>query len=254
MENVNVKNDNNKINSAVILAAGMGLRLNSFFNNAPKGFLKVGGQSLIEQSIEKLNKVGINNIIIVTGYLSEFYDKLAEKFDFVKTVKNVNYEVSGSLYSFYCAKDALQTKSDSFLVLESDIIYEVKALEALIDFEKNNAVLMSGLTYSGDEVYVETTGDRIVDMAKNKRMLESVNGEFVGISKISKKLYEKIVTKVEAMLENTLDGEYEYSIVQASKSTPIYYLKIDNLIWAEIDNYNHFNRVKKVILPKLQSM
>ena len=52
-----------KIKTAVILAAGMGSRLQDITGgNLPKGFIKVNGKSLIERSIEKLRSLGIEKI------------------------------------------------------------------------------------------------------------------------------------------------------------------------------------------------
>jgi len=58
---------------AVILAAGVGLRINNISKDKPKGFIEINGKSLIQRSIKLLKKSGINNIYIVTGYKKEFF-------------------------------------------------------------------------------------------------------------------------------------------------------------------------------------
>ena len=58
---------------AVILAAGRGSRINDISKNVPKGFIEINGQSLINRSIELLQKSEINNIYIVTGYKRKFF-------------------------------------------------------------------------------------------------------------------------------------------------------------------------------------
>ena len=60
--------------TAVILAAGMGTRLRESHTGMPKGFLCLGEQPIVVESIARLRKAGINNILIVTGHLSEFYE------------------------------------------------------------------------------------------------------------------------------------------------------------------------------------
>lgn len=47
------------INSAIILAAGMGSRIKSISKNKPKSFIEIEGKSLIERSIENLIDSGI---------------------------------------------------------------------------------------------------------------------------------------------------------------------------------------------------
>ena len=56
---------------AIILAAGRGTRLNHYTDNLPKGMLLFAGETLIERQIRLFNSVGINDIIIITGYKSE---------------------------------------------------------------------------------------------------------------------------------------------------------------------------------------
>ena len=67
---------------AVILAAGLGSRLRPFTNEVPKAMVKYRGQEIIAHQIDTLKKVGIKNIIIVTGYKSEILEKyLSSKYD-----------------------------------------------------------------------------------------------------------------------------------------------------------------------------
>ena len=64
---------------AILLAAGMGTRLRPLTLTTPKSLVKVNGQPILERQIEFLKEKGINEIIIVTGYLKEKFDYLKEK-------------------------------------------------------------------------------------------------------------------------------------------------------------------------------
>ena len=239
------------INTAVILAAGMGTRLRKVLKNVPKGFLEIEGNSLIKLSVEKILNVGISKVVIVTGYLSEYYVDFAQNYNGVELVQNKSYFNSGSMYSLYCAKGFIE---DSFLLLESDLVYEQKAIEELIYFHKENAILLSGFTNSGDEVYVETENDKITDMSKDKSKLNNITGELVGISKISYRMFKEMINNSEEYFKSDLNLDYEYCIVDTAKKYPVYYIKIDDLIWAEIDDESHLNRVKKQIYPRLKGL
>ncbi len=87
------------VRQAVILGAGLGCRLKGVIDDRPKGFLQLGGRPIIEESIAKLIRSGINDIIIVTGYCFEFYDRLAEKYPFVRTVQSPEFATTGSMMS-----------------------------------------------------------------------------------------------------------------------------------------------------------
>ena len=174
---------------AVILAAGMGTRLRDSHVGMPKGFLQLGGKPIIVESIERLRAAGIKQIIIVTGHLSEFYEALAERDDNIITVHNPKYAESGSMYSLWCAYDRID---GSFLLLESDLIYEQRALTTLMNGPEE-AILLSGKTNAGDEVYVETEGEffagHLYNMSKDVDALGATpRGELVGITRISSEL------------------------------------------------------------------
>ena len=62
-----------RVNTAVILAAGMGIRLRNVIGFSPKGMLKVDGKSIIVRSLESLKKEGIKRVVIVTGFQESKY-------------------------------------------------------------------------------------------------------------------------------------------------------------------------------------
>ena len=106
---------------SVILAAGMGKRLNPTIGNIPKGLIKIGKKTLLERSLEILFKNRIKEVIIVIGYLgSMIKDKLGNSYSGVKIkyIWNKEYTNSGSMYSLSKAKDIID---DDVILLESDL-------------------------------------------------------------------------------------------------------------------------------------
>ena len=242
----------NMITTAVILAAGMGTRLKELGREAPKGFLRLGTKTIIEESLDKLKAAGINRVILVTGHLYEMYDALAKKSGgFAETVRNDVYANSGSGYSLYTARKVLKP-GEGFLLLESDLIYEARALRIALEDPTSDAILLSGRTDSGDEVYVETKGGRLVAMAKDRTKLgPGIEGELVGISKISGELYGEFCRAAERLFEKSLKVEYETGLTETAKTYPIPCRLIPDLAWAEIDDENHLARAKTKVYPKL---
>ena len=56
---------------AIILAAGIASRLRPLTDNCPKCLLEIGGKCLLQRSFDGLIKNGINDFVVVTGYLHE---------------------------------------------------------------------------------------------------------------------------------------------------------------------------------------
>lgn len=255
------------IKTAVILAAGMGSRLQEITNDMlPKGLIKVNGKSLVERSIEKLRSLGIEKVYIVTGHLNEFYDELAKENSYIQTRKNRKYKATGSMTSLAILEDELK---EDFLLLESDLIYEVYGLIKVINHEKDDCVLLSGSTNSGDECYVEVRDENLYKISKNIEEIRQVYGELVGISKISVELYKEMLKQYKAFnnrindykneesffkSENKKAKKYDYedAIFDVAQKRKVGYLKIDNLVWGEIDDKSHLERIKTLVLPKLE--
>ena len=123
---------------AVILAAGTGSRIREF-HALPKGFITLGDQTLIQQSIEKLQACGVQNILIVTGYAAEFYEALAKENKKINTIYNAHYQNYGSLFSLYCAKDHVK---EDFLIVESDLIYDPNLIRQIMNSGKENLLVL----------------------------------------------------------------------------------------------------------------
>lgn len=227
---------------AVILAAGMGLRIREH-HSLPKGFIKINDKPIILRSLEILRQHGIREILVVTGYGAEKYEAISE--GLFTTVKNEIYHRSGSLYSLYCAKDWID---DDFLLLESDLVYEANAIQALCHDVYPNEILVSNLTHSSDEIYVSAKNNLLVNMSKNKKDLNGkyILGEFVGISRLSLDAYQKLVTLLQGDLPLLENGHYEEDgLIRLTTVTDIVCLKVPDLKWCEIDNLEQLMRAKR---------
>lgn len=230
---------------AVILAAGMGYRIRDL-HVLPKGFIRLGEKTIIDVSIQKLKNAGINDVIIVTGYSSEYYVRLSQQDPAIRTCFNPHYHCYGSLYSLYSARHFV---TQDFLFLESDIIYEARAIHAVLNDPHPNIVLLSGDTFSGDEVYVETQGTQLVRMSKHKNSLqcENIYGELVGINKINFDDYQQLMLTFENNVSVLQTGHYEeHGLVEMAKTRNVFCLKIADLAWSEIDHAEHLARARRV--------
>lgn len=111
--------DNYKVDNAVIMAAGMSSRFAPLSYENPKALLDVKGEKLIERQIRQLQEVGINDIVVVVGYMKEKLFYLEEKFN-VKIVINEDYYKFNNPSSLILVTDKLQNtyicSSDNYFV------------------------------------------------------------------------------------------------------------------------------------------
>jgi 2-aminoethylphosphonate-pyruvate transaminase len=242
---------NTPITTAVILAAGVGRRLNSLGVAMPKGFLRVGGRPIVEESIERLLDSGIQRIVVVTGHNAEYYDRLQAHYpQMLVTAHNPRYADSGSMASLACAR---QFVPDDFLLLESDLVFERRAIRECLAFGQPNVVLLSGLSGASDAVFVQTRDGQLVAMSKNRRKLgPTVTGELVGISKISRSLFAAMLAAADQRFETSLRMDYETdALVAAARAMPIHCHVVDDLCWCEIDDESHLQRALTLVYPKI---
>lgn len=241
------------IKLAVVLAAGLGSRFSSETKDKPKGFIKIEDKTLIEMSIEKLFKAGIERVFIGTGYLSEFYEELAKKNKNIECIKSDRYKETSSMYTLYNMRNKI---NEDFLLLESDLLYEEKALTSLVeDNNYKDIILSSSKTNSGDEVYIETNkkNNFLINISKNKNELNCIYSELVGISKVSFETYKKMNRYFESIIDNLPKSDYETIFARISKENNIFVKRIDNLIWCEIDDESHYRRAINEIYRKLKN-
>ena len=236
------------LTQAFILAAGQGQRLSGVLPDRPKGFLEFAGRSLIERSILQLRRAGIHDIVIVIGYGATYYEALAERTPGIRLVRNDAFATTGSLHSLHCAAEFV---TDSFLLLESDLIYESRALQEILACPHPNAILMSGFTHSGDEVYMDTDGERVRKLSKNQTELTNITGELVGITRICPTLFAALIRYAVVCLKENPLAYYEDGINGITGETDVFHHRVDDLVWAEIDTPEHLKRVKERILPRL---
>ena len=94
---------------AIILAAGKGSRLGKYTQGLPKSFLEVNGKKIIAHQIDSLRKIGVKEIIIVTGYKSELFQREFSESEDIKLVCNPFYEKCNVLGSLWFAREHINS-------------------------------------------------------------------------------------------------------------------------------------------------
>ncbi|MDR2160291.1 MAG: 2-aminoethylphosphonate--pyruvate transaminase [Treponema sp.] len=246
------------IRQAIIMAAGMGLRLKDRTAEMPKGFLEIDGFPIVEWSVKKLVAAGVEEIIIGTGHCAEWYGRLAEQYPCITLVHNGAYAATGSMETLaLCAGRA----AGSVLILESDLIYDDIGLFVLKNDPRPNVVLASGKTGSGDEVYLEADGEgRLLGNSKRKDDLRSVYGELVGITKLERKVLDAMTAFHGAHRDDLPRMDYEAAMSAVSRDAlggtlpgdcAVSIRKIEHYVWQEIDDESHYRRALEQTGPRI---
>ena len=93
---------------AVFIAAGFGSRLVPVTLDMPKPLVPVHGKRLIDGLIDAVLAAGIEDIVIVRGYMAEKFDVLKEKYPMIRFVDNHGYAEANNILSALRVKNELQ--------------------------------------------------------------------------------------------------------------------------------------------------
>ena len=107
-----------RVKRAVFIAAGFGTRLVPITLNTPKPLVRVHGIRIIDRLIDACLEAGINEIVIVRGYLSELFDQLLYKYPMISFLENPLYNEANNISSALVARYML---SNAY-VFEADLL------------------------------------------------------------------------------------------------------------------------------------
>lgn len=234
------------ITTAVIMAAGMGTRFGHLTDMIPKGFIPFKGKPMVVRSIDTLIDCGIHKIIIGTGYHKEHYEALMEKYPQVQCVFSPRYAQTNSMYTLWNCREAIG--NDDFLLLESDLVYEPKALTSLLECPFESAMLITPVTKFQDQYYVQMNERcELINCSVDRATLDP-SGELVGIHKISHAFFTLLCSEYSQKMAAAPKLGYEYHLLDVSRRViPMNVLKVDDLQWYEIDDAHDLSYAEKNI-------
>lgn len=231
-----------RIGKAVILAAGLGRRLEPVTGGLPKCMVRVGGVALIDRMIERLAEVGVDEVVVVTGHRAEDVEShlrgaphpLARG---AVTVRNPRYADWGNFYSLLVAEEALG--GAGFIKLDGDVLMSGDLLPRLLEAPGPAALAIDVRDGLGEEeMKVRVDGEgRIVEL--NKRMDPAVAlGEFVGIERIDAELSARVFAQLRGLIDlGETDEYYEraYELLMQG-GQPFSVADVSKVAWCEIDD------------------
>lgn len=122
-----------RVKRAIFLAAGFGSRLVPITLNTPKPLVRVNGTRIIDTLLDAVVNAGIEEIVIVRGYLGEQFDQLLYKYPNIQFVENPFFNENNNISSAMCVRYLLQKS----YVLESDLLLRNPKLIRKYEYESN---------------------------------------------------------------------------------------------------------------------
>ena len=184
-----------KINTALILCAGYGKRLNPLTLKTPKPLLKLNNISLLENTINLINDFGIKNILINTYYLKEQIEEFINKKNFnckINLIEDGNsiLDTGGGILNLI-----KKSENENFFVFNPDTIWSNEYIETIKKMEIfyfenkiQNILLVVNKSNSFDK---KLEGDFNLD-SKNILNYKEKSFIYTGCQIINKNVFSKV--------------------------------------------------------------
>lgn len=245
---------------AIILAAGMGKRLGELTKNNTKCMVEVNGIRLINRMITQLSKFNLNRLVIVVGYEGKkLIDYIGHRYDDILKIEYINnpiYDRTNNIYSLALAKEEL-CKDDTIL-LESDLIFEDRMLELLINHRDPDLALVAKYETWMDGTMVCVDNDRNITNFVPKEAFCYENADVyyktVNIYKFSCEFSKyQYVPFLEAYCRVMGNNEYYEQVLRILlhlHNSTLKALPITNEKWYEIDDVQDLNIASTIFSDK----
>lgn len=235
--------------TAVVLAAGLGMRMGPRGRMTPKGLIEMGGRGLVPQSVETLRRWGATRIAIVTGHLADHYQAAFAGTD-VQLIHNPAYDHTGSLRTLIRAMEVLE---GPLLLLESDLIYAPQVLDAVT--VGADQFMVSGPTGAGDEVYTWVDAEARLSLISKDRGARDTPplGEMIGVTALSAEAVSQMRGVAERVQARSPGAHYEDGLVELAAERAIACPFFPKVAWAEVDNEEMLARATAEVWPQIQA-
>lgn len=234
---------------AIILAAGIGKRLDRIRGGSPKCLIEIDGISLIERQIRLLRSVGIDDVTAVVGFKA---DRVRQRFGReINYVENPRYAETNTLYSLWLTRHLW---SRGFIVLNADVLFHGQILIDLISARYDDALLVSYDHVNGmghEEMKVKVRKGLIVDISKDINPVEA-DGENVGIVKFGASGAKQLSHHLELLLtEENLQAWTSPAFREFATFRNLHAISTRGYPWIEIDFPEDYKRAVEEVFPAI---
>ena len=243
---------------AIIIAAGMGIRLNPLTNDKPKCMLEIKGKTILQHQLDAFHANGITDISVIKGYKKEAINYPGLKFHI-----NYNYMNNNILNSLFYAENEMD---DEFIASYSDIVFGADVVRRLMESEEDIAIVVDidwkGYYEGRTEHPINEAENVIFDADNNVEEIgkivsnkRAVDGEFIGMLKCTKKgaeIFKEYFHKAKNefygkpfIRAKTFDAAYLTDFIQylVNNGIEVKCVTIERG-WIEIDTVQDFERAE----------
>lgn len=240
---------------AIILAAGIGKRFKAVTDQRPKCLIEIRGKTLLERTLAALGAAGVQEAVVVIGYLGEMIERRIGATCGgvrVRYVFNPRYD-KGAILSLWSAREEF---NDDILIMDADVLFPVALIDRLVHSSHANCFLLDGSAINtGEEQMLLTRGGRVLDIVRGGSGDFEVIGESVGFLKVActdAPLLRAILSDVVGQGRDTIEHEEVFPLFLSQRE--VGFERVDGLPWTEIDFPADLERAEREVLPRILAL
>ncbi len=239
---------NGLVSTALLLAAGMGSRLNPLTQSEPKCHTMINGTSILERLVICLERQGFKRLVVVTGHLEhriqEFLGNQAGGIS-VEYIFSPLYETTNNIYSLWLARERIH---EPFLLIESDLVFDGSLLDDM-RYPDRIAVASMRPWMNGSTVTVDA-------LRRVKRFhsgiagpLDEIRYKTVNIYSFSLASWQRIKDRLDRHISlGRVNNYYEtvFAELVADGSLSLHAISFDDKPWYEVDTFADLAEAEKL--------
>jgi choline kinase len=230
----------NRITTALLLAAGTGSRLFPLTQNSPKCLTLVNDKSILERLVNNLRNQGFKRLVIVTGHekdcIMEFLGNKSGDIS-IEYIHSPHYKTTNNIYSLWMARNII---NEPFVLFESDLVMNTALLDDMV-YPDRIAVALMQPWLNGTTVSVNKANQVTKFQKGTTEPYSDIRYKTVNIYSFSLLSWQAIVKKLNQYItKGSVNCYYEtvFSEMIDDKSLAFESVSFDHKPWYEIDTIN----------------
>jgi choline kinase len=237
----------------MVLAAGAGRRLQPLTDDLPKTLLQIDDErSILHLAIANLKHVGIEDVVVVTGFAAARVDERKPELERrygvrLELVENPKAEEWNNAYSLWCARDAF---ADGVLLVNGDTVHPASVEERLLASRGEDIVIAidDDLERLNDEsMKVGLSEEGFMRRITKQLPMADARGEYIGLTLIEPAAAVPLAEALEATWQRDPHLYYEDGFQEyVDRGGTVATAPIGAVDWVEVDDHDDLGRAREL--------
>ena len=237
----------------MVLAAGAGRRLQPLTDDLPKTLLQIDDErSILDLAIANLKQVGIDDVVVVTGFAAARVDERKPELERrygvkLELVENPKAEIWNNAYSLWCARHSF---GEGVLLVNGDTVHPAAVEERLLASRGEDIVIAidDDLDRLNDEsMKVGLSEEGFMRRNTKQLPMADARGEYIGLTLIEPAAAEPLAEALEATWKRDPQLYYEDGFQEfVDRGGIVGTAPIGAVDWVEVDDHDDLGRAREL--------